>query len=1000
MSVRDNDSTCKIEGIDFNLVASCTERNIIKVSAKREIFFDVFECTINGDQTLVLEKVDEVDMLPIVNIQFTRDNKIYTCEAVLIEDIYEEFIINEDNIYFNSYIPTESEDVSGNDAIAEQTFTSEVVEDYDVSDSDIDVDGLSNSNHIPYQDQRDTFIQLLDEQLNSKLSSLKTDFSSQLEVFLKEVNNGSNILIGEKLTEIDTVVEEKFQNLKEDIKHIEEFSKQNITEAIKKKISEIEGFFNTYLENIVADNEQREDKNLTQINNNLLKINTVEESLLKSNNSIDTLQNKIRLLEELESKIITLDDIKERFIDESRIAKESKNIIKFVTEKILELSDNIQDNSKKQEKKYDSFIDSIRVEDVKEVKTIIHDKIDEAQINQLKENLQSDIEKSLKGDIVSLKRYVEMSSGGGSVAKQFANGGTMDGNLNVNGNILSGGINLGEIFGTGGSVSAEFLPLSGGNLTGQLSSNSTIISETISVGSLSATTIHAVSSVVEYIDIKQYELSGFNVTGNISVSGYMDVTKNITLSGDLNIDGLANGRDIAADGIAIDNLDTDVIYLSGEILTKASQTDLDTHTSNTNNPHSVTAAQVGLGNVTDESKATMFTNPVFTGTINSSGLLDFGHRTSNDTIIRAESDSNDLTLIRAASNSDTVGVSLKYIGSGSDDENIFEIATDGGGSLKIDNSGDVGINTAPIDGIDLAVETFVSSDSVGVGGVPDSDLDIHVKSTSAKFLVENTLTGGEWVRFSAGTVGSTMKFSNSGFFGIGPVASKTDTSAVDDFYMDSDGKVGIGTNTPTEKLEVNGDLMLQQNGVIKNLNNNTQFRFGPDDLYLDAGHLRAGYSVGIRGNRGSTKGMEQGSTLNSDLGINCGGNEAISIHSDGDTLINNALEVEGTTTVGKITLSDNSFVVESSSFTLGSTHRGATVLLQNTGAITITVPQLTAGHTTTFIAETSNSVVFTSGTGLSAFNSFNSANQIAGIFGQAQIIFKSSAEAFLGGNVV
>jgi len=923
MSVRDNDSTCKIEGIDFNLVASCTERNIIKVSAKREIFFDVFECTINGDQTLVLEKVDEVDMLPIVNIQFTRDNKIYTCEAVLIEDIYEEFIINEDNIYFNSYIPTESEDVSGNDAIAEQTFTSEVVEDYDVPGSDIDVDGLSNSNHIPYQDQRDTFIQLLDEQLNSKLSSLKTDFSSQLEVFLKEVNNGSNILIGEKLTEIDTVVEEKFQNLKEDIKHIEEFSKQNITEAIKKKISEIEGFFNTYLENIVADNEQREDKNLTQINNNLLKINTVEESLLKSNNSIDTLQNKIRLLEELESKIITLDDIKERFIDESRIAKESKNIIKFVTEKILELSDNIQDNSKKQEKKYDSFIDSIRVEDVKEVKTIIHDRIDEAQINQLKENLQSDIEKSLKGDIVSLKRYVEMSSGGGSVAKQFANGGTMDGNLNVNGNILSGGINLGEIFGTGGSVSAEFLPLSGGNLTGQLSSNSTIISETISVGSLSATTIHAVSSVVEYIDIKQYELSGFNVTGNISVSGYMDVTKNITLSGDLNIDGLANGRDIAADGIAIDNLDTDVIYLSGEILTKASQTDLDTHTSNTNNPHSVTAAQVGLGNVTDESKATMFANPVFTGTISSSGLLNFGHRTSDATIIRAESDSHDITLIRAASNSDAVGVSLKYIGSGNGDENIFEIATDGGGSFKIDNSGDVGINTAPIDGIDLAVGTFTAS-----------------------------------------------------------------------------GNVGIGTTSPSEKLEVNGDLMLQQNGVIKNLNNNTQFRFGVNDLYLDAGHLRADYSVGIRGNRGSTKGMEQGSTLNSDLGINCGGNEAISIHSDGDTLINNALEVEGTTTVGKITLSDNSFVVESSSFTLGSTHRGATVLLQNTGAITITVPQLTAGHTTTFIAETSNSVVFASGAGLSAFNSFNSANQIAGIFGQAQIIFKSSTEAFLGGNVV
>lgn len=38
------------------------------------------------------------------------------------------------------------------------------------------------------------------------------------------------------------------------------------------------------------------------------------------------------------------------------------------------------------------------------------------------------------------------------------------------------------------------------------------------------------------------------------------------------------------------------------------------HMVNEENPHQVTAAQVGLGNVTNESKETMFTNPVFTGT--------------------------------------------------------------------------------------------------------------------------------------------------------------------------------------------------------------------------------------------------------------------------------------------------------------------------------------------------------------------------------------------------
>lgn len=40
---------------------------------------------------------------------------------------------------------------------------------------------------------------------------------------------------------------------------------------------------------------------------------------------------------------------------------------------------------------------------------------------------------------------------------------------------------------------------------------------------------------------------------------------------------------------------------------------LNTHKADTGNPHATTKAQVGLGNVTNESKAAMFNNPVFTG---------------------------------------------------------------------------------------------------------------------------------------------------------------------------------------------------------------------------------------------------------------------------------------------------------------------------------------------------------------------------------------------------
>lgn len=46
---------------------------------------------------------------------------------------------------------------------------------------------------------------------------------------------------------------------------------------------------------------------------------------------------------------------------------------------------------------------------------------------------------------------------------------------------------------------------------------------------------------------------------------------------------------------------------------KALEASLDSHKADSGNPHKTTKAQVGLGNVTNESKATMFNNPVFTG---------------------------------------------------------------------------------------------------------------------------------------------------------------------------------------------------------------------------------------------------------------------------------------------------------------------------------------------------------------------------------------------------
>lgn len=130
---------------------------------------------------------------------------------------------------------------------------------------------------------------------------------------------------------------------------------------------------------------------------------------------------------------------------------------------------------------------------------------------------KTDMSKELNAQLMNIQKelhnklqlYTQSYAGGGSVAAQFADGGTMNGTLNVaSGQILSAGVDLASIF-SGGSVTGDYLSLTGGTVSGDVAVT----------GALSATTFYATSAFITVVDITQYELSGFNVTGNVTVNG-------------------------------------------------------------------------------------------------------------------------------------------------------------------------------------------------------------------------------------------------------------------------------------------------------------------------------------------------------------------------------------------------------------------------------------------------------------------------------------------------
>jgi hypothetical protein len=254
------------------------------------------------------------------------------------------------------------------------------------------------------------------------------------------------------------------------------------------------------------------------------------------------------------------------------------------------------------------------------------------------------------------------------------------------------------------------------------------------------------------------------------------------------------------------------------------------------------------------------------GSANIDGAINFGVRTSNNTLIVGQANSHDLTFLRGESDVGSVGVSVKYLGSGSDDENIFEIATDNGGSFKMDQSGDIGLNLAPADGIDLTTAkacittSLTSNDITLINTTGDRTIKVHnspinnggdLNLLAADSLGNdgdggdvcilaggghnNGLNGHVIIESGLGSSGDPsgdieLKVGSAQALNLTYFESVFNEGGIDlDFRVESDNntsmlhvdaandKVGIGTASPSKTLSIAGDISATGNLEVSSI---------------------------------------------------------------------------------------------------------------------------------------------------------------------------------------
>lgn len=208
---------------------------------------------------------------------------------------------------------------------------------------------------------------------------------------------------------------------------------------------------------------------------------TVQESVAKVDKKIEAVTESIA--EQLDTVNISVDRLKIKSVSldsnikelEEKIVLAEDSIINYYDERINLVESKVTDLSEDNKQYFIGLIEESKqtlLEQINNIKVdvpnIIVEKANGSQEVDLK-GMKSELEKIIgtkfSTELMALKRLIEMSSGGGSVAKQFANGGTMNGNLTVTGSISASnylGISTGPYaYGTG---TAAIKPILGCNI--------------------------------------------------------------------------------------------------------------------------------------------------------------------------------------------------------------------------------------------------------------------------------------------------------------------------------------------------------------------------------------------------------------------------------------------------------------------------------------------------------------------------------------------------------
>ena len=363
--------------------------------------------------------------------------------------------------------------------------------------------------------------EVAEKRFNEQLNELATNILSG--VLLKEINSNND--------KNGKDINERFVHIANNLKTLLQSERDEIDSNVNSKLKK----FNESIVNLERTNIELNDLINKGDNRALSRIGNVKSQLEETiSNTKSEIIESIQFFDNqvVEGLTDTINIVESNITDfcNAKIETAEDKIKAFYDNKLTLIEEKVEDVTSDNKQYFLNLVNESKqsllneIANIKvDVPNIVIEKSNgnqEVDLKGIKSELEKIIGTRFSNELQSLKRLIEMSSGGGSVAKQFAAGGTMDGTLNVTGQYLSGGVDLLTIFAGGDDIEVNTV----------VRSSSANWNNAYNTGTVYQSN-SASYATIDFTNSKFFTLSGGTITGATVINNNLTVKGNLTATG-------------------------------------------------------------------------------------------------------------------------------------------------------------------------------------------------------------------------------------------------------------------------------------------------------------------------------------------------------------------------------------------------------------------------------------------------------------------------------------